>query len=357
MAHLLRDRACCARAVLEMSRASVRQSEASKLHSSALGARHRKVTVIPQDRDTDPEDVVWGLQTAGALWKSGARTDAIVWLRRAAQAAGDASDDYRALELARSAADLCEWMARARAAPARMAPAAESLVIISNERAVWWSNREPERIERYRRPKLDDPRLVMLSDPDSRRAASFRLLRDNLVTKENRIIMVSSGAPKEGKTTCAINLALAMSERPLARVLLVEGNFSAPSLGEIFRIDASTPAVPSMDSAWLLPYRIAQFSQGLHVAAIIKSGAAPAPTFERCFGAVIGPLSTGRYDYVIIDAAPLDGSAATMQIASFADGTLLAARSGGTTARALHRAVHLIPRGRALGVVLMEGEI
>ena len=67
---------------------------------------------IPPAKDTDAEDVVWGLQTAETLWKRGERIDALVWLRRAAQAAGDANDDDRALELARHAAELTEWMAR-----------------------------------------------------------------------------------------------------------------------------------------------------------------------------------------------------------------------------------------------------
>src|SRR5512141_1404500 len=62
-------------------------------------------------KDSDAEDVAWGLQTAETLWKRGERIDAIVWLRRAAQAAGDAADDDRALELARSAAELSDWMA------------------------------------------------------------------------------------------------------------------------------------------------------------------------------------------------------------------------------------------------------
>jgi hypothetical protein len=65
---------------------------------------------IPPVKDTDAEDVAWGLQTAEALWKRGERGDALVWLRRAAQAAGDANDDDRALELARFAAELTEWM-------------------------------------------------------------------------------------------------------------------------------------------------------------------------------------------------------------------------------------------------------
>src|SRR5438128_751495 len=67
---------------------------------------------IPPALDTDAEDVAWALQTAEALWKRGERADAIVWLRRAAQSAGDAQDDDRALVLARSAAELAEWLAQ-----------------------------------------------------------------------------------------------------------------------------------------------------------------------------------------------------------------------------------------------------
>jgi hypothetical protein len=67
---------------------------------------------IPPVLDSDPEDVAWALQTAEALWKRSERVDAIVWLRRAAQAAGEAEDDDRALVLARGAAELAEWLAQ-----------------------------------------------------------------------------------------------------------------------------------------------------------------------------------------------------------------------------------------------------
>ena len=67
---------------------------------------------IPSAIGTDAEDVVWALQTADALWRRQERIDAIVWLRRAAQAAGEADDDDRALQLARDAAELAEWIAR-----------------------------------------------------------------------------------------------------------------------------------------------------------------------------------------------------------------------------------------------------
>jgi hypothetical protein len=67
---------------------------------------------IPPAVDTDVEDVVWALQTAASLWSKDERVDAIVWLRRAAQAAGEAEHDERALLLAREAAELSEWIAK-----------------------------------------------------------------------------------------------------------------------------------------------------------------------------------------------------------------------------------------------------
>lgn len=85
---------------------------------------------IPPARDTDSEDVAWALQTAEALWKRNERADAIVWLRRAAQAAAEIEDDDRAIALARDAAELTEWSAQRRRMteppPRALAPAPEN---------------------------------------------------------------------------------------------------------------------------------------------------------------------------------------------------------------------------------------
>jgi|GEM_PF-829033 len=63
---------------------------------------------IPSPSPSDPDDVVWALQTAAAQWERGEHRDAAVWLQRAARAAGDAGQDDRAFELGRLAADLLD---------------------------------------------------------------------------------------------------------------------------------------------------------------------------------------------------------------------------------------------------------
>jgi Mrp family chromosome partitioning ATPase len=207
-------------------------------------------------------------------------------------------------------------------------------------------------------PTSLDERLVLLTEPDSPRAASFRLLRDNLVAKRlPRVLAVSSAAPHEGKTTCSTNLALALAEQTPTRVLLVEGNFFAGSLADLFAIDAITPSVPKVDFEGLSPYRIVEVARGLHVAAIVReSGEGVARFDSRWFEMVVGHLCGFNYDYVIIDAAALDGSPTVTQIIAIADATLLTVRSGATTARALRRAVQEIPPTRAIGIALVDAE-
>lgn len=61
---------------------------------------------IPQPLDDDCDDVVLALQVAGVRWRNGDQQEAVKWLRRAADAAFDAEQDRRGIELSKLAADL-----------------------------------------------------------------------------------------------------------------------------------------------------------------------------------------------------------------------------------------------------------
>jgi hypothetical protein len=61
---------------------------------------------FPISTAQDDEQVMTALDTASALWSRGDAREALRWLRRAAEAAGEAGDDFRAVQLARAAADL-----------------------------------------------------------------------------------------------------------------------------------------------------------------------------------------------------------------------------------------------------------
>lgn len=206
------------------------------------------------------------------------------------------------------------------------------------------------------RPALD-PRLVLLLEPNSQRAAGYRLLRDHLLAKAApRVIAVASGEVNEGKTTCAVNLAMALSEKAGARVLLVEANFFAPTLADVFSVDASTPLEPERNPAPLSPYRVVRLMRGFHVAALLPRRGEPLPFNGRWFDMAIERLSSSDYDHIIIDTAALDGSPVTTEVLSVAHGVLLTARAETSTARALRRAAEQIPEGRGLGVALIDSD-
>jgi hypothetical protein len=63
-------------------------------------------SAFPGSNEQDDEQVATALDTASALWARGDAREALRWLRRAAEMAGEAGDDWRAVQLARAAADL-----------------------------------------------------------------------------------------------------------------------------------------------------------------------------------------------------------------------------------------------------------
>lgn len=81
---------------------------------------------VPEAKPEDPEDVSWALSTAEAMWARGDHLEGIKWVRKAAEAASDAEDDMRALELAKAASDLTTLISRRSMASAPDAPAPEA---------------------------------------------------------------------------------------------------------------------------------------------------------------------------------------------------------------------------------------
>lgn len=79
--------------------------------------------VIPPPLDDDDDDVAWALQTAAVQWNRGARGDAVVWLRRAVDAAIACGNSQRTKDLTRLAAVVADSLvAEAMAQPDSAAP-------------------------------------------------------------------------------------------------------------------------------------------------------------------------------------------------------------------------------------------
>ncbi len=201
-----------------------------------------------------------------------------------------------------------------------------------------------------------DKRLILLQEPHSTRAASFRVLRDNLLAKSMpRVVAITSARPNDGKTTCAVNLALALGELSGMRVLLIDANYFSPDLADVFTLDRLSPATPPDAAAWLAPYKLVEVTPSLHVAGIPRSAGEAAKRFDHHrFDDLVDRLVRVSYDFVVIDTPALRGTPAVTQLVSIADGALLVVRSGETTTRDLRRAAEQLPPKKALGITLMD---
>lgn len=205
-----------------------------------------------------------------------------------------------------------------------------------------------------------DRRLAVALAPDSERAAAFRVLRHHLLELDQpQVIVVSSPQRGDGKTTTAINLALALSECGRARVLLVEAHLRRPQLAGVFefvppRCFADQLILHRKDPMY--PWTLVEIPElHLHVGALN-------PKFERgqlldgpAFSIAMERLRLAGYDHIVVDAPPALGSADINLMADAADTVLLALRARRSTARDLRAAIDQIGERKVGGTVLVEG--
>ncbi|MGE0871052.1 MAG: CpsD/CapB family tyrosine-protein kinase [Kofleriaceae bacterium] len=204
-----------------------------------------------------------------------------------------------------------------------------------------------------------DPRLSLLIDPDSEASAAFRVLRHHLLeVGRPQCVIISSPLPKEGKTTTAVNLALALAECGRAKVLLAEAHVARPQLADIFEMSPPWCFVEQLVAHRhqpMMPWSVVELpKQWLHVAAInpriektqLLDGPAFAIAMER--------LRLAGYDHIIVDAPPILGSADVNLMADAADAVVLTVRGKTSNSRDLRKAIDQIGANKVAGTVLLE---
>ncbi len=204
-----------------------------------------------------------------------------------------------------------------------------------------------------------DPRMVMLARPDSEQAAAFRILRHHVLdTGYPQVIAVSGPLDGCGKTTVAINLAMALAECGRAEVLLVDANLRNPKLASTMRFVPPWCFAEQLHAHRIqpfVPWRFVDVAQiGLHVAGID-------PRIERnqrldapAFAIAMDRLKLGPYQHIVVDCPSVLGNADVNLIQDATDGVLLAARTKQVTARDIRSAVDQLTPTKILGTVLFE---
>ena len=203
-----------------------------------------------------------------------------------------------------------------------------------------------------------DSNIVLLSDAYSDRADAYRALRRKLASSGNpQVIAITSAGAGEGKTTCAINLALAMRETSRGKVLLIEANGRSPSLAKLLGFE-----MPECFCEQLLrrredprkPWVAVEPMPKLHIMAVD-------PTIKRApqldplvFSNGMERLKLAGYEYILLDTPPVLGTFEVNMIADNAEGVLFTAITMKSKRSQLRKAIEQIMPAPILGVMVLD---
>jgi capsular exopolysaccharide synthesis family protein len=188
-------------------------------------------------------------------------------------------------------------------------------------------------------------------------ADAFRELRVNLHSLEvadgPRVLLVASAMPAEGRTTTAINLAIALAEADHT-VIVVEGELRRPRFASCLDVDGQVGVSTVLTDGALVDEAV-QATNHPRLSAM-TSGVVPSNPTEllglQAAKELLRDLA-GRFDYVVVDSPSLLTKDAAI-LAGNVGGVLVVARSGQTRLKQFAPAIAALRRAGAplLGGVL-----
>jgi capsular exopolysaccharide synthesis family protein len=200
---------------------------------------------------------------------------------------------------------------------------------------------------------------VLIVPPHSFSAEAFRKLKTQIFLHPGhspRTILVTSAAPQEGKTTVAVNLAVAISKEIHSNAILVDGDLRRPGIqlekGKRAKglSNYLSDGVPLSDI--LLNSEIEKLQ-------VIPAGSSTRKSSELIRSKKMGDLleslkEFGDNTYIIIDSPPIMATADPSLLSKMVDGIILVVRAGYTSRESVQGAIKSIDRQKIIGVVFNQ---
>ena len=209
-------------------------------------------------------------------------------------------------------------------------------------------------------PKVHGERHPLLSGPVPHDfGEAFRALRTALVassgTDATRLVAVTSTQPLEGKTTTAVNIALALAIGG-ARVLLIDADMRRPSLHKAMRLPNDRGLADLL--AGTAKMREVVQRCGDPNLLVISAGHTPSNPSELLgsdrMRAFLQQLTTGPFDWIIIDTPPVLAVTDAVVLAPLVHGVSFVIGAEMTRWRLAERAIETLQAGhpRAIAAIL-----
>ncbi len=203
--------------------------------------------------------------------------------------------------------------------------------------------------------------LLINADTRSSLAEAFRQLRTSVLLSTAghtpKTLLVTSGAPGEGKTTTAVNIATILAQTG-ASVLLIDGDLRRPRLHSIFDFPnergLSTILSSDVSEADLLTFIEQHETSGLYV---LTAGPEPPNPAELLGSEQMQQLLSiveSSFTHIVIDSPPVTTVTDGVILSTMVDGVLLVVHSGKGSRNVAQRARQVLHEvgAKLIGVVL-----
>jgi len=202
---------------------------------------------------------------------------------------------------------------------------------------------------------------MFIANADKSFSESIRTIRTGVmlsgVGKRQKILLVTSSVPGEGKSTVATNLAFALSH--MENVLLIESDMRRPGLSKAMEF---TPGTPGLANLIVGTVGFAEATHRVEDLDVIIAGMVPPNPLEllstQRFADILAELSE-QYDRIVIDSPPVQAVSDALVLAQLANAVLYVIKGDSTPRAAAIRGVgQLLQSGAPLtGVILNQIDV
>ena len=170
----------------------------------------------------------------------------------------------------------------------------------------------------------------------------------------SRVIMLTSASPNEGKTTLALNLAVALAQSK--RTLLIEADMRKPRMAEALALPQGARGLANLVAGNAIAEECIHSIKGTDLK-VIPSGDIPPNPLEllssQRFVKTIEALQD-KFEFIVIDTPPVELVSDALAVSRVVSATLFVARAGKTPLPIIQQAIKRLNRADAhvLGLML-----
>jgi succinoglycan biosynthesis transport protein ExoP len=200
----------------------------------------------------------------------------------------------------------------------------------------------------------DGPPKFLTERPHSPESEAIRALHANIaVGKEHQpqVVLVASSIPGEGKTTVAVNLALALSQHH--RTCLVDGDLRRPCVAATFGLRSDRGLGDVLLGSLALEDALVSMPGSPHLAILPGGKTSDERAYLIASTAMESIMESlrARFDFIVVDSPPIIPYAEGRVLSTLTDGIIFVTRSGITPAPAIARSMELLSEVKSPRIV------